>query len=71
LTRNSEKILSAAAIVGSSRFVAGVPVRDLERRVDLPKEPVSGIARRARDVPGLLSVLLEMSEDVEVIVRGI
>ena len=57
LARNSENILSAAAIVGSSRFAAGVPARDLERRVDFPKEPVSGTARRARDVPGLPSVL--------------
>lgn len=64
LARNSEKILSAAAMVGSSRFAAGAPDRDLERRVDLPKEPVSGIARRARDVAGLPSVLQELSEDI-------
>ena len=39
----SEKTLSAAATVGSS-LLAGVPVLDLDRRVDLPKEPVSGTA---------------------------
>lgn len=41
----SPKILSAAATVGFSRR-AGVPVRERERRVDLPKEPVSGAPRR-------------------------
>jgi hypothetical protein len=64
LARNSENILSAAAIVGSSRFAAGVPPRDLERRVDFPKEPVSGTARRAREVLGLPSVLLRALEDL-------
>jgi hypothetical protein len=64
LAKNSEKILSAAASVGSSRFAAGVPVRDLERRVDFPKEPVSGMARRARIAPGLPSALLKASEDI-------
>jgi hypothetical protein len=48
LLRNSAKILSEAAKVGSSRFAAGVPVLDLERLVDLPKEPVSGTCRRTR-----------------------
>lgn len=56
-------------MVGSSRFVAGVPARDLDRRVDFPKEPVSGAARRAREVPGLPSVLLEALEDVLPILR--
>lgn len=70
LTRNSENILSAAAIVGSSRFAAGVPARDLDRRVDLPKEPVSGAVRRAREVPGLPSALLESLGDVLRILKG-
>ena len=46
----SPKTLSAAFRVGLSRF-AGVPVLDLARRVDLPKEPVSGTARRDRVLP--------------------
>lgn len=54
----SPKILSAAASVGSSRRAAeGVPVRDRERRVDLPKEPVSATPRRARTLPGRPSCL--------------
>lgn len=52
----SPKTLSAAVRVGLSRF-AGVPVLDLARRVDLPKEPVSGTARRDRVVPGWPSCL--------------
>lgn len=42
---HSLKTLSAAASVGLARF-AGVPVLDLARRVDFPKEPVSATARR-------------------------
>ena len=56
LAIQSPKILSAAASVGFSRL-AGVPVRERERRVDLPKEPVSGTLRRARVVPGMPSCL--------------
>lgn len=45
----SPNSLSAAARVGFSLAPrAGVPVRDLARRVDLPKEPVSAIVRRDR-----------------------
>lgn len=43
-------------MVGSSRL-AGVAVLDLERRVDLPKAPVSGTARRFRTLLGLPSCL--------------
>ncbi len=39
--RYFEKMVSAARIVGSSRF-AGVPVFDRDRRVDFPKAPLSG-----------------------------
>lgn len=55
--RNLENIASAAASVGSSRFAAGVPVRDLDRLVDFPKDPVSGTTRRALKTVGLPSVL--------------
>lgn len=48
---------SAAARVGSSRFAAGVPVRDLERLVDFPNDPVSATARRDLDTVGLPSAL--------------
>jgi hypothetical protein len=45
----SPKSLSAATRVGFSRAPrAGVPVRDRDRLVDLPKEPVSGAFRRDR-----------------------
>jgi hypothetical protein len=50
---------SAAAKVGSSRFAAGVPVRDLDRRVDFPNDPVSAIVLRALDTDGLPSLLGE------------
>lgn len=50
------KSLWADCMVGSSRL-AGVAVLDLERRVDLPKAPVSGTARRFRTLPGLPSCL--------------
>jgi hypothetical protein len=50
---------SAAAKVGSSRFAAGVPVRDLDRRVDFPNDPVSGTVLRALDTAGLPSLLGE------------
>ena len=48
---------SPAAIVGSSRFAAGVPVRDLDRRVDFPNEPVSGTVLRTLDTLGFPSLL--------------
>lgn len=44
-----EKIASAAANVASSFFGAGVPVLDLERLADLPKDPVSATTRRGLD----------------------
>lgn len=58
---NCEKIRSIAAADGSSGFFApGVLVRDLDRLVDFPKEPVSGtILRRDVDAP---SGLLKMSK---------
>lgn len=57
----AEKTASPAAIVGSSRFdAAGVPVRDRERRVDFPKEPVSCNILRDRKVPALPSVLKDL-----------
>lgn len=46
LVTQSPNSLSAAAEVGFSRRAAGVPVRERERRVDLPKEPVSVTPRR-------------------------
>lgn len=55
-----ENMASAAASVGSSRrTAAGVPVRDRERLVDLPKLPVSGIVRRGprNEPPSDLSLL--------------
>lgn len=49
---------SAAAKVGSSRcLAAGVPVLDLERLVDFPKEPVSATARRGFTTAGFPSSL--------------
>jgi len=57
-----EKIASAAARVGSSRFAAGVPVLDLERLVDFPKDPVSGTALLGLDIAGLPSVLKKSSK---------
>ena len=48
----SPKSLSAAARVGFSRLpLAGVPVRERERRVDLPNDPVSATLRRDRVLP--------------------
>jgi len=65
-----ENMASAAANVGSSRRVAaGVPVRDLDRRVDFPKEPVSGtvLLGARRDPPSVLErmVSLKYLEDRE------
>ena len=54
---NWEKMASAAAKVGSSRFAAGVPVLDLERLVDFPNEPVSATARRGLAIVGFPSLL--------------
>lgn len=54
---NCEKMASAAAKVGSSRLAAGVPVLDLERRADFPKDPVSATTRRGLDIAGLPSEL--------------
>jgi len=59
------KIASAAAKVGSSLFAAGVPVRDLDRLVDFPKDPVSAAALLVRDT-GLLS-LLAVSENMSML----
>lgn len=55
LVTQSPKILSAAASVGFSRAAraAGVPVRERERRVDLPKEPVSATVLRERVLPAM------------------
>lgn len=55
-SKKAAKTLPADCIVGSSRL-AGVAVFDLERRVDLPKAPVSGTPRRARTFVGLPSCL--------------
>lgn len=43
--------------MGSSRFAAGVPVLDLDRRVDFPNEPVSGTVLRILPKLGLPSLL--------------
>src|SRR5687767_200853 len=51
LETQSPKSLSAAARVGFSRPRAGVPGRERERRVDLPKEPDSATLRRERVLP--------------------
>lgn len=48
---------SAAAIVGSSRFVAGVPVLERDRLVDFPNDPVSGTALRILAAAGFPSLL--------------
>lgn len=64
LVRKFEKIASAAAKVGSSRFAAGVPVLDRDRLVDFPNDPVSATVLRdlvPDEVPSLLSELEKMS----------
>jgi hypothetical protein len=55
------KIASAAAKVGSSRFAAGVPVRDRDRLVDFPNDPVSATALLVRET-GLPSLLLSSAK---------
>jgi hypothetical protein len=62
LAIQSPKTLSAAARVGFSRVRAGVPVRDRERRVDLPKEPVSATERRERVLAAGPSCLVTRKE---------
>ena len=57
LAIQSPKTLSAAARVGFSRERAGVAVRERDRRVDLPKEPVSAMVRRDRVVAAWPSCL--------------
>jgi hypothetical protein len=53
LERKFENIVLAASSVGSSLLAAGVPVLDLDRLVDFPKDPVSGIALRTLETEGL------------------
>lgn len=72
--------MSAAASVGFSRLRAGVPVRDRERRVDLPNEPDSAALRRDRALPWGASCLFRVTlaliqmgreEDILVEIHGI
>lgn len=69
LARKPEKMASAAANVGSSLFAAGVPVRDRDRLVDFPNDPVSATALLVRDT-GFPSLLVESSVKKFMVLRN-